>query len=108
MGAVTGTSPTCDPKVQISFDGGTTWIDWYPDDLSTSTQATVAQITASTDTGVMFDRFAPRLKPGRNPRNIGAEASPDPKVRIVFTIAGTSPSFTFTEIWLVQINYDTN
>jgi len=104
VGTVSGTSPTCNIKVQSSFDGGSNWVDFYPDDLTTSTQATIAEITTtSADTGAMFARYMPSLKPGRNPGVTGADEQPVPVVRFVFTIAGTSPSFTFTRAHLVQI-----
>jgi hypothetical protein len=69
--AASGTTPTLDLTVQWSLDGGTTWAttDGTPDAF--------AQITAA----------ATRVK--RFPALSGT-------YRVVWTIAGTTPSFTFS------------
>jgi hypothetical protein len=66
---VSGTTPTLDVKVQWSHDAGTTWFD-------ADTPDTFAQITAAKKTIKLF-------------------AAKAPHARIVWTIAGTTPSFTF-------------
>ena len=70
VGAVTGTSPTLDGKIQDSADGSTGWAD--------VTGATFTQVTASTSLlSIGVDtRLAKRY------------------IRYVGTIAGTTPSFT--------------
>jgi hypothetical protein len=99
MGAVTGTTPTCVLKMQGSADGGTTWYD-IPG-------ATTASLTA---TGV----YAITVYPGA-PTVAGTTTSitgtascgqPLPRTwRMVWTIGGTTPSFTITNI---QYNYIPN
>lgn len=99
MGTVTGTAPTCTIKMQGSADGGTTWYD-IPG-------ATTAALVA---TGV----YAITVYPGA-PTVAGVTTSvsgtascgqPLPRTwRVVWTIGGTSPSFTLTNI---QYNYIPN
>jgi len=106
---VSGTTPTLDIELQTSFDNGSVWIPFYPSDLNSQTTASFTQITAaSTGVSKYYDRYVPRLKPGRNPGNAGAAEQPIPVVRLNFDTGGTSPSFTFTLAKLVLINYDTN
>ena len=68
--AVSGTTPTLDLSVQWSPDGGATWANSDPVDSFT-------QITAATNVAKQF-----RCKSNT--------------YRIVFTIGGTTPSFTFS------------
>lgn len=100
---VSGTTPTLDITVETSFDNGTVWIPFYPNDLNSQTAASFTQITAA-NTGVSkyFDRYVPREKPGRNPD----ADNPIPVVRLNFDLGGTTPSFTFTLAKLVLINYN--
>lgn len=67
-GAASGTTPTLDLKVQYSADGSTGWTD--------ITGATFTQLTAAGREAIRF-------------------VSPQRYIRIVATIAGTTPSFTF-------------
>ena len=95
MGAVTGTTPTCVIKVQGSADGGTTWYD-VPG-------ATTASLTA---TGVFGITIYPGIAVTAGTTTTGTAATanmPLPRTwRIVWTIGGTTPSFTITN---VQYNY---
>lgn len=68
--AVAGTTPTLDLKLQYSHDGGTSWADAEAAD--TFTQITAAKVVAK-----RFDVKGPHY-------------------RVVWTIGGTTPSFTFT------------
>lgn len=70
-GTVSGTTPTLDVKVQYSADGSTGWTD--------ITGATFTQLTAAGRQAIRF-------------------VSPERYIRIVATIAGTSPSFTFAVV----------
>ncbi len=67
--AVSGTTPTLDLSVEWSTDGGTTWFVGQPAD-------TFTQVTA---TGTAIKTFTPKA----------------PHCRVRWTIAGTTPSFTF-------------
>ncbi len=64
--AASGTTPTLDIKYQVSDDRGTTWYD----------HSTLTQITAVANQAKLIEN------PGRT-------------CRIVSTIAGTTPSFTY-------------
>lgn len=68
--AVSGTSPTLDLSVEWSHDDGTTW-------AAGETADTFAQITATKTTVKSFTVKAPHY-------------------RIVWTVGGTTPSFTFS------------
>lgn len=84
MGAVSGTTPTFAAKLQVSSDGGTTFVD-YPN-------ATWASITA---TGT----YALLIYPDATVSANVAVSAPLPRTwRIVWTIGGTTPSFTITNI----------
>lgn len=66
VGAASGTSPTLDVTIQQSPDGSTGW-------------TTVGSFTQMTGTGSQEIRVTPT----------------QPYIRVAYTIAGTSPSFTF-------------
>lgn len=95
VGAVTGTSPTLVCKIQGSADGGTTWFD-IPN-------AVTATIIA---TGVYGLQIYPNIAVVAGVATSGTIAqisSVLPRTwRVVYTIGGTTPSFTITN---AQINY---
>lgn len=96
MGAVTGTTPTFVLKVQGSADGGTTWYD-VPG-------ATTASLVATGVWGITVYPGSPTV--AGTTTSITGTAScgqPLPRTwRVVWTIGGTTPSFTITN---VQYNY---
>jgi hypothetical protein len=99
MGAVTGTTPTCVLKVQGSLDGGTTWYD-IPG-------ATTASLTATGVFGITLYPGVPTVA-GTTTTIAGTATcgQPIPRTwRMVWTIGGTTPSFTITNI---QFNYLAN
>lgn len=73
VGAVTGTSPTLDVKIQESADGSTGWAD--------VSGATLTQVTASNNSQIL--------------RVEGLGTNRKRYLRGVATIGGTTPSFTF-------------
>ena len=81
--AVSGTTPTCVFKLQWSPDNGTTWIDWDTTNLQTTSITAVT--TATLRVGVNATTAANAGKQDFLPR----------QVRLVWTITGTTPSFTF-------------
>lgn len=90
IGAVTGTTPTLVLKLQGSADGGTTWYD-IPG-------ASTASLTAS---GVTVLQLYPGLTPVAN----AALSAPLPRTwRVVWTIGGTTPSFTITNVQVAYQN----
>lgn len=90
IGTVTGTSPTCQFKLQGSGDGGTTWYD-IPG-------AVTASITAS-------GTYVLAVYPGATVAANAAASYPLPRTwRVVWTIGGTTPSFTITGVQVSYIN----
>lgn len=90
VGAVTGTTPTMVLKLQGSADSGTTWYD-IPG-------ASTASLTA---TGVVTLQLYPGLTPVAN----AAVSAPLPRTwRVVWTIGGTTPSFTITNVQVAYQN----
>lgn len=98
LGTVTGTSPTAVFKVQGSVDGGTTWYD-IPG-------AATASLTATGNFGIMV---YPGIAVTVGTTTTGTTATANmvlPRTwRVVWTIGGTTPSFTITN---VQYNYIVN
>jgi len=96
LGAVTGTTPTAVFKVQYSSDAGTTWLD-LPN-------ATTATLTA---TGVYGITIYPGITTAVGTATAGSVAQVNivlPRTwRLVWTIGGTTPSFTITN---VQVTYN--
>jgi len=95
MGAVSGTTPTFVAKIQGSADSGTTWYD-IPG-------ATTASLTA---TGIYGIAIYPAITPLAASTTTGTTAGVSfvlPRTwRLSWTIGGTSPSFTITN---VQVSY---
>ncbi len=88
VGTVSGTTPTLVAKLQGSADGGTTWFD-IPG-------AATASLTA---TGV----YVLTCYPGAAAAANAVVSFPLPRTwRVVYTIGGTTPSFTLTN---VQVAY---
>jgi len=91
MGAVTGTSPTFVLKMQSSVDGGTNWVD-IP-------SATTASLVA---TGVWGISVYPGQAVTAGTTTSGTTATANGVLartwRVVWTIGGTTPSFTITSI----------
>lgn len=90
MGTVTGTTPTLTAQVQISPDGGTTWVN-VPGAVTPS-------ITASGTTLLT-------VYPGVTPAANAAVSYPLARTwRLNYTIGGTTPSFTITNVQVSYIN----
>lgn len=93
VGAVTGTTPTMVCKLQGSADAGTTWFD-IP-------SATTASLIA---TGVFAIQAYPGLAVLAGTTTSGTTATCNgllPRTwRVVYTIGGTTPSFTLTNVQL--------
>jgi len=95
LGTVTGTTPTAVFKLQGSADSGTTWVD-LPG-------AATATLTA---TGVYAIEVFPGITTAAGVAtsgNIATSSTALPRTwRVVWTLGGTTPSFTITNI---QVNY---
>lgn len=90
MGAVTGTTPTLDMKMQLSPDGGTTWVD--------IAGAAWPQIIA---TGL----YTLAIYPGMTVVASAALSRSLPRTwRLVWTVGGTTPSFTITNVQVAYSN----
>jgi hypothetical protein len=83
-GAVTGTTPTLDVKVQDSADGTT-----YTDIGVAFPQQTTTMAVATGSLATQFPVVSVRTKPAR------------PYLRVVKTTTGTSPSFASVGVFLV-------
>ena len=95
MGTVSGTTPTCVLKVQGSVDGGTTWYD-IPG-------ATTASLVATGVWGItVYPGIAVTAGTTTTGTTAGASGVLPRSWRMVWTIGGTTPSFTITNI---QVNY---
>jgi hypothetical protein len=95
MGAVSGTTPTCTIKIQGSVDGGTTWFD-VPG-------ATTAPLVATGVFGItVYPGIAVTAGGVTSGTTAGASGVLPRSWRVVWTIGGTTPSFTITNI---QVNY---
>lgn len=96
MGAVTGTSPTAVIKVQGSTDAGTSWYD-IPG-------ATTASLTA---TGLYGILIYPGVAVTAGVATTGTTATSSMVIprtwRIVWTIGGTTPSFTITNVQYIYL-----
>lgn len=91
VGAVTGTAPTAVFKIQRSVDGGTNWVD-IPG-------ATTASLVAS---GLYGITVYPGIAVTAGMAVSGTEATANGVMsrawRLVWTIGGTTPSFTITSV----------
>lgn len=94
IGTVTGSTPVMAIKAQLSMNNGVTWLDTFPADINSETQWTFANITGSKET--MEYVRVPSGFEGFGGTTI------NPVMRWVFTLTGTSPSFTFTNAWIVE------
>lgn len=97
---VTGTSPTMDAIFQTSIDGGTTYVN-VPWRYTQLTAAANLEITVRCGLGIGEAGVAsPAAATG------GVLANPcvvDPlHMKLAYTIAGTSPSFTFTLVMIAM------
>jgi hypothetical protein len=106
VGTVTGTSPTLNIKAQISHDGGTTWHDVYPTDsdkestsADTTNQAIMTEFTAAATKMKVWPVW---FHAGSGGAVDGSDTDLDPRMRFVFTIAGSSPVFPLTAILIAR------
>jgi hypothetical protein len=103
VGTVSGTTPSMVPTLQWSPDGGTTWVNFgpamtaitasgnytfavYPTNLSQAAGATPANLSTGATQTVLINTILPRTW------------------RVVYTIIGTTPSFTLTGVWANYVN----
>ena len=95
IGTVSGSTPTLNVKLQVTLDNGTTWLDTYPGASNAETQAAFTEITASKETMECYPNWLP---------SVGSFSASGiiPRMRFVFTIGGASPSFLFTNAYLVR------
>lgn len=95
IGVVSGTTPTLVAALQGSADGGTTWFN-IPN-------ATTASLVATGVWGMMIYPGLPVLAGTTTSLSTAQVNAALPRTwRVVYTIGGTTPSFTITN---VQVNY---
>jgi hypothetical protein len=104
LGTVTGASPTLNVQLQWSWDGGTSWANLGPASSNvTSTSQSIAIVVYPTN----LSQAA-----GATPANLTTGAAvtlainaPLPRTwRLVYTIGGTTPSFTISSVGVNYIN----
>lgn len=104
VGTVSGTSPTMAVQLQGSFDGGTTWVNIGP-------AATNLTTSSTNDLFIVYPANASQAA-GTTPVNLTTGATntvainaPLPRTwRLTYTIGGTTPSFTITNVQVAYIN----
>jgi hypothetical protein len=95
IGTVSGTTPVLVAKLQVSADGGTTWVD-LPG-------ATTASLVATGAWGIQVYPGVTPVVGTTTPGTLAVVNAVLPKTwRVVYTISGTTPSFALTN---VQISY---
>ena len=101
-----GTSPTLNIKVQISEDGGTNWFDVYPTDsdkestsADTTNQAVISEFTGDAAKMKVWPVWA---HGGDGGSVLGSDTPLKPRVKFVFTVTGTSPTFTIAAILVAR------
>ncbi len=104
VGAVSGTSPTMVCQLQVSYDAGTTYMNLGP-------AATALTTTSTSDLFIVYPTNISQAA-GATPANLTTGATntiainaPLPRTfRMVYTIGGTTPSFTITNVQVSFIN----
>lgn len=94
LGTVTGTTPTLVAQLQYSYDGGTTFAAF-------SAANTAVTATGNTIQFVVYPTASNNAATGATQQIITNAALPR-KWRVAYTIGGTTPSFTITNVY---INY---
>jgi hypothetical protein len=82
--AVSGTTPSATFRLQWSPDLGTTWVDWDTTNLQSTAVTTATTVTLKAGPGLPVT--ANTSKNDVVPR----------RLRVAYTITGTTPSFTFS------------
>jgi hypothetical protein len=94
--AVSGSSPTLDITFEYSFDGGTTWI----------VHSAFTQITGAVQLVARFNNYAgpgdAAIEGTESAAGTFINAPYGPDHRFLYTIGGSSPSFTFA-VWVLGI-----
>jgi len=105
-GTVSGTLPTLDLAIQTSIENTPVWLDAYPTDSSSGSQAALTQMTLTGDDRFeMWDRFLPQWESGAV-ESTPAGTSYKQRVRVSATIGGSStPTFALTKVYIVGIRY---
>ena len=88
-GTGTGTSPTLDCVIQNTPDGGTTWVNTTLKFTQATTAAAVIQITANQNRAMLTGSNAVAATGSLLSKDVVLS----PKVRFLYTIAGTNPSY---------------
>lgn len=90
MGAVTGSTPTFTAQVQVSPDGGTTWVNVAGAITPTISTTGVYSLTVSPGIAAVANSTVSYTLPRT--------------WRLNFTVSGTTPSFTITSIQVAYMN----
>lgn len=88
-GTGTGTSPTCDVSIQITPDGGTTWLNSGLRFAQHTGTASVDMITVNQNKAMLTETTVVAATGGA----LAKSTVLSDKVRFLVTIGGTNPSF---------------
>jgi len=89
VGTASGTSPTLDPTLEFSPDGGTTWCS-YPAAVNSQTAQGITQITDSNDEQAHMEYYEHLVN------------GPNVRYRLVMTLGGSStPTFADLEVRVI-------
>lgn len=94
---VSAATGTWDIKLQITFDGGTTWMDTYPEDFNSEAQASMASITGATESSEHWVVPFPSTE----------ETDDSEVVQIRFVLTETSSgaiTFTRWQVWTKEFS----
>lgn len=99
LGAVSGTTPTCTFKLQGSVDGTIFY------DIPGAATASLATAQANSKYGItVYPAIAVTAGSTTSNTSAGASGVISKYWRVVWTIAGTTPSFTITQIDYLHLN----
>lgn len=93
--AASGTSPTLDVVIQVTNDDGTTWFgDQRFAQLTSATSRTIKMLTRRVEAQAAAEAATLAATGGASVAN----GPLSQKIRVLWTIAGTNPSFTFSVV----------
>jgi len=98
VGTVSGTSPTLSVQLQYSYDGGTNFINVGPASTALTASGTITFIVYPTNVSQAAGSTPATLTTGAT-QTVAINAPLPRSWRLVYTIGGTTPSFTLTNAY---------
>ena len=100
MGTATGTSPTCDVSIQNTPDGGTTWVNTGLKFTQGTGTASAVQITVNQNRAMLTESTVVAATGSL----LSKSTVLSPKVRFLYTIGGTNPSYATITVDCFALN----